>query len=344
MKDTGKEQHTLEELRELQSLPLDEKEQVTKARIIEWYEHYDGQVYIAFSGGKDSTVLRYIAQSIYPDIMSVFSDTGLEFPEIRNFAMNQANVTVIRPEMNFKQVIETYGYPVISKRTSETIEYGKTPGSYRWKSLHGINQIKNGKPSKFNCQKWAFLLDAPFKVSARCCEIMKKRPLNKYAKESGKAPIVATMATESMSRQSTWMHQGCNAFDNKHPISQPMSFWTEQDVLLFLDRYHDDMLDAVHNDMRSLGVPQDKIDKVVHPWASVYGELVQDANGEYRFTKAHRTGCMFCGYGAHLEKSPNRFQRMKNEHPKQYDFCMRECEKGGLGMAAMLDYIGVEYK
>lgn len=231
-------------------MPLQRKIKVTISKIIEWYQHYDGKVYVAFSGGKDSTVLLDIVRRIYPDVPAVFSDTGLEFPEVRSFAIGHENVVVVRPEMNFRKVIEEFGYPVISKRTAEYIEYGKKPGTYRWKELHGEIMMSNGKPSKFNCKKWCYLLDAPFKVSAKCCDVMKKKPLKKYAKKTGRFPIMATMASESISRETVWMKQGCNAFDNKSPVSQPMSFWKEDDVLEYLYTY--------------------KI-----PYASVYGEIVK---------------------------------------------------------------------
>lgn len=108
----------------MQSWDLDRKIQVTTARIMEWYEHYNGLVYVAFSGGKDSTVLLDLVRRIYPDVPAVFCDTGLEFPEIRQFARSVENVVVLRPEMNFKKVIETYGYPIVSKRVADTVEYG----------------------------------------------------------------------------------------------------------------------------------------------------------------------------------------------------------------------------
>lgn len=116
--------HSREELEEMQHLPLQRKIQITTARIIEWYQHYDGKVYVAFSGGKDSTVLLDIVRRIYPDVPAVFSDTGLEFPEVREFVKSCENVTIVRPEMNFRKVIEVYGYPVISKRVADTVEYG----------------------------------------------------------------------------------------------------------------------------------------------------------------------------------------------------------------------------
>ena len=117
--------HSKEQLEEMQRLPLHRKIQITTARIIEWYQHYNGMVYVAFSGGKDSTVLLDIARRIYPDIPAVFSDTGLEFPEVRDFVKSLPNITIVRPEMNFRKVIETYGYPVVSKRVADTVEYGQ---------------------------------------------------------------------------------------------------------------------------------------------------------------------------------------------------------------------------
>lgn len=116
--------HTIEDLRIKQKLPLDIKVNMTKQRLREWVEHYglDG-VYVSFSGGKDSTVLLTIARSIFPDIKAVFVDTGLEYPEIRQFVKTWDNVDWIRPKMTFKQVIEKYGYPFISKEVSECV-YG----------------------------------------------------------------------------------------------------------------------------------------------------------------------------------------------------------------------------
>lgn len=299
----------------MQSWRLDKKIQVTTARIIEWYEHYNGLVYVAFSGGKDSTVLLDLVRKIYPDVPAVFCDTGLEFPEVRQFAMNTENVVVLRPEMNFRKVIETCGYPIVSKRVADTVEYGHKPGSFRWKELHGEIVRSNGTKSEFNCEKWCYLLDAPFKVSSRCCNVMKKKPMKKYSKETGRVPIIATMANESRSRRSTWMSTGCNAFNKKSPSSQPMSFWTEDDVLQYLHTYN-------------------------VPYASVYGDIVP-CRGGWTTTGERRTGCVFCAFGAHLEKTPNRFQRLKQTHPKLWDYCMRSWEDHGLGMRKVLEYIGV---
>jgi 3'-phosphoadenosine 5'-phosphosulfate sulfotransferase (PAPS reductase)/FAD synthetase len=96
-----------------------------------------------------------------------------------------------------------------------------------------------------------------------------------------------------------------------------MSFWTEQDVLEYIVKY----------DL---------------PVASVYGEIRQDENGKWHTTGCNRTGCMFCMYGCHLEKEPNRFQRLKQTHPKVWEYCMKPIEDGGLGMREVLEFIGVK--
>jgi 3'-phosphoadenosine 5'-phosphosulfate sulfotransferase (PAPS reductase)/FAD synthetase len=304
------------QLQQLQGLPLEVKIEKTKLRIKEWYEYWNGQVYISFSGGKDSTVLLHIVRELYPDVPAVFVDTGLEYPEIKEFVKTIDNVVWLKPKMSFKKVIETYGYPVVSKRQSQYIRQCRTTSSeyLRDLRLYGTEKGTAGKIS----EKWKPLLDAPFKVSEQCCEIMKKKPFKKYDKETGRKPFIGTMATESLFRKQHWLKNGCNAFNKNNPSSQPMSFWTEQDVLSYIYNC-----------------------KV--PYTSIYGDIVKDDDGTYINTGEQRTGCMFCMYGCHMEKEPNRFQRMKITHPKIYDYCIRPIEQGGLGLGKVLDYINVKY-
>jgi len=66
-------------------------------------------VYVSFSGGKDSTVLLHLVRSLYPEVPAVFCDTGLEFPEIKEFVRNTPDVTTIRPTMSFRKVLEIMG-------------------------------------------------------------------------------------------------------------------------------------------------------------------------------------------------------------------------------------------
>lgn len=117
--------HTIEELRERQSLPLDLKIQLTMTRIRGWVNEYgeDG-VYISFSGGKDSTVLMDIARNKmgFKDIPAVFVDVPTQYPELKEFVQTFENVEIIKPKISFVQVCEKYGFPLVSKEVSESVE------------------------------------------------------------------------------------------------------------------------------------------------------------------------------------------------------------------------------
>ena len=117
--------HDAQRLKELQALPLDRKIQISQARIIEWYQRNHGNVVVSFSGGKDSTVLLHLVRTIFPDMPAVFSNTGLEYPEIQRFVRTFPNVEIVAPKMNFSEVISTYGYPLIGKEVAEAIYYAR---------------------------------------------------------------------------------------------------------------------------------------------------------------------------------------------------------------------------
>lgn len=305
-------EHNAIHLAQMQSLPLIAKVHMTKQRIRAWYKYWDGDVYVSFSGGKDSTVLKHIVDSIYRDVPSVFVNTGLEYPEVRSFALQQRNVVRLDPKMKFYDVIEQYGYPVVSKEQAQYIREARTTNSQKLLDmrLNGKNGTRLGRIS----ERWKFLLDAPFKISEQCCSVMKKSPVKTYEKETGRKVIVGTLAVESNLRMQTWYQYGCNAFKKTRPTSQPLSFWTEQDILQYI----------VENELEI---------------ASVYGDIIQDENGKYKLTGLQRTGCMFCMFGVHAETTPNRFQQMAVTHPKQYNYCMNQ-----LGIKDVLDYIDVDYK
>jgi len=77
---------------------------------------------VSFSGGNDSLCLTHLVRQVYPKCPLVFVDTGNEWPEIRRFVKSQENVIVLQPKMHFKEVIEKYGYPVVSKRVSRFVQ------------------------------------------------------------------------------------------------------------------------------------------------------------------------------------------------------------------------------
>ncbi len=329
--------HQHYDLAQLQSLPLEAKILATKRRIREWYEYWDGMVYVSFSGGKDSTVLKHLVDSMYDDVPSVFVDTGLEYPEIRKFAMSFPSVIVLRPEKRFDEVIRDYGYPVISKEVSKNVQYARQGGetNVHYKKLFGLLEY-NGVKSRFNCQKYSYLFDAPFKISHKCCDVMKKTPVHKYERETGRKPFIGTMACESQQRQTAWIRTGCNAFDSPRPSSAPLSFWTEQDILLYLKKYS-----VPYCEVYGKIITTDQSEKFIAADQLVIAGTEQE--GTLITTGAKRTGCMFCMFGAHLEEYPGRFVRMKTTHPKQYAYCMKPVEEGGLGLDEVLTFIGVPH-
>jgi len=328
---------TKDDLIKMQSVPLEVKILMTQRRIREWVSEFgvDG-VYVAFSGGKDSTVLLHLVRELYPDVEAVFVNTGLEYPEIQKFAKSFDNVKVLYPEMSFPDVIKNYGYPFLSKSLSHNIAIARNNPDGNVKK----NVFNPDYKGLFSASKYIDLTDkskTDLMISDKCCDVMKKAPVHKYEKETGKVGIVATMACESKVREKAWLETGCNAFNAKKKISKPMSFWTEQDVLRYIKL----------NDIKI---------------ADVYGFVAADKDGQQALddcgcklctTGESRTGCIFCGFGAHLEKGEGRFERLKKTHPKQYDYCMNggsydsngiwKPDKNGFGMKHVIDELNRLY-
>lgn len=322
--------HDKQDLLQRQSLPLRAKILMTERRIREWVDYWNGDVYVSFSGGKDSTVLKHIVDQMYDNIPAVFVNTGLEYPEIQQFVREvkagkykcfNSDVEIIRPEMRFDEVIQKYGYPVISKEVAQVLyearvclKNGKNDG-VQLRKLRGQKVDKDGNKSPYNLERYAYLLDAPFSISHKCCDVMKKNPVKQYEKRTGRKPFIGTMATESLLRTNKWYQHGCNAFEQKRPTSQPLSFWTEQDVLQYIKEFN-------------------------VPYSAAYGDIQAcENNGALEVTGLSRTGCMFCAFGMKQDGCPNRFQRMKITHPKQYEYCMNQ-----LGLKEVLEYINVPYE
>ena len=301
---------TKNELVMLQALPLDLKIAKSKLRIEEWIREYgEDKVYVSFSGGKDSTVLLHLVRSLYPNIPAVYIDTGLEYPEVKKHVYKQNNVTILRPSMSFRQVIEKYGYPMVSK------EQPNYPDDIRnGTEKMRIRRLNGDSKGRFKLsKKYHYLIDAPFKISHRCCNIMKKNPVKKYERETGRKPFIGTLASESSLRKEFYLKNGCNALNSKRPISTPIGFWTEQDILQYI-----------------------KLNKVVIP--EVYGEIIEEDN-KLKLTGVDRTGCVFCGFGVHLEQEPNRYQKLEKTHPQLHDYCMNK-----LGFKEVCEFMNIKYK
>lgn len=322
--------HTKEELKEMQRYPLDMKIMLTKDRIRGFYNEFGGDVYVSRSGGKDSDVLGHIVKGMYPDVPHVFVDTGLEWTSVQKHGREVAD-RVLYPQMNFRQTIERYGYPVISKEVAQKVEDARRkPDGKCAERFHDCEH--NRRYPQHSMERYAWLLDAPFKISHKCCEVNKKRPAKAYEKESGRKALLATMAEESQLRTTKWLRDGCNAFNAKRPVSAPLSFWTEQDILEYIRRYNIKIAD-------------------------VYGEIVS-GDGQYEYypmpgmpcplmtSGCRRTGCVWCCFG--ISHDAEKFLRLKKLEPKKYSYVMGGGQfigslwtpsKDGLGYRYVLDWL-----
>lgn len=240
--------------KELLALPLEDKVVLSREKIEQWYDAWGGKCYVSFSGGKDSTALAYLAAQelsryrtpIYP-LTLVFVNTGLEYPEIQHFVNDYAvwlqrqfprievQLVRLRPKLNIRQVLTRYGYPVIGKKQARFIRdlqnaHGQNDATVNL-HLTGYNRQGVYCSTMKLADKWHYLKDAPFRISEQCCDVMKKAPTKRYNATSGCVPFTAMMASESQQREKEWKRTGCNAFEGKRPMSKPMSFWAEQDVL-----------------------------------------------------------------------------------------------------------------
>lgn len=354
--------HTIGDLRQMQSLPLSAKIQMTRQRIRGWVDEFgeDG-VYVSFSGGKDSTVLLDIVRKDYPNIEAVFVNTGLEYPSVRQFALSKENVTELRPEMNFRDVIIKYGYPIIGKEVSQVVQEARIglkrgDGSYQFRIDRILGKghyapLEDGTKSQFDVSAYKFLLDAPFNISDRCCKVMKKNPARNYERKTKKKIILATMADESRLRRQRWLKYGCNAWDDKkQQSSNPMSFWTEQDVLTYIHTYNLTIADAygqVVRDWDKDGLVEGQIELF-----EKYAEIIPNyelPNCTFKTTGCKRTGCIFCGFGITQDKQ--RFVRLAEQEQRLCDYVMRGGEfseigiwqpsKDGLGYWFVLEWLNV---
>lgn len=310
--------HTIDELREKQALPLEVKIRLAEARVRAWVNEYgeDG-CYISFSGGKDSTVLMDIVRNrMGYNVPAMFVNVPTQFPELKQFAMTWDNVDIVNPKISFMQVCEKYGFPLIGKEVALYVSQCQKPATEknaktRRLRLEGIRsdgeKVNIGKIP----EKYKFLVDAPFNISNKCCDVMKKEPAHHYSKQTGRHPMTAEMADESRLRTQQWLQNGCNAFNLKEPKSTPMSFWTEQDVLAYIYKYKIPICPAygeVIIDYDAMG----EIDGQL-----IFDDFSQDI--KYKTTGCDRTGCCLCAFGAHLEEKENsRFLLLKESHPKMY--------------------------
>lgn len=312
-----------QKIKQRQSLPLDSKIIMTEQRIRQWFDHWDGDVYLSMSGGKDSQILGDIIRRMprpYCNIKMVFVNTGLEYPEVlkhvRGLKKSGWNIEEIKPSRTFKEIWEEDGIPLISKRVARMIRIARGElGGEQSRNLvmNGINKHGERTNSRWKMpEKWKYLIDSDVKISDTCCDYLKKKPFINYEKETGLRVMTAMMAVEGGTRD---MIQKCNMFDGKRPKSSPMLFWLESDVWEYIATF----------DIKI---------------AETYYDKEYEFNGQkVKIEGEQRTGCMFCAFGQHMEKGCTKFQKMQVTHPRQYNVIINR-----MGLDKALDAAGIKYE
>lgn len=277
---------TIKELQERQSWTLDQKIDHAVGTIENFVALTGRSVYVSFSGGKDSMVLLDIARRFYKqDTPAVFCNTGNEYPEIVKFVKTVPNVEVLHLKTTMIQIIQNQGFPLISKDVSEKIRQLRHSKSEKLKQIR-LYGYPDRKRTMARCpRKWLYLKDAPFDISERCCDVLKKRRFKKYENERMLHPLIGIRADESRLRTMQYIVRGgCSAFNGPRPRSFPISIFTENDIHEYIHRFHVRIC-PIYND-----------------------------------PAVHRTGCMVCGFGA--DQDPQHFTYLYQHYPKVYNYFM----------------------
>ena len=326
--------------RENQAAPYEEK--VSRAANLAWefYNKMQGRCYVAVGGLDSLTLLCFLRrEGIHVPAVSVSSLEDTSIQAIHR----ELGVEALKPEKSKVEVLREHGWPVLSKEIAGKIDTLQHPTEKNRTVRHAIMTGETGRQGGYRtgsrmqlAKKWLELFGglaneeegthyqtAPFQVSDKCCYYLKETPCNRYAKQTGRYPYMGLMASEGGRREKALIRNGCNYISPTTARSCPFATFQRDDLLqLALD----------------LQVPVPEI----------YGEIVRDKDGRLRTTKAQRTGCTMCGFGIQLEKRPHRFDRLREQAPKEWEFWMSHVmqDENGLwyGWGRILDYIGVAWR
>ena len=321
-------------------------------------------------GGLDSIVLYVWLKSIGINVPGI---TVSSLEDKGNQRVHKAlGLEMIKSYKTKTQVLQECGFPVISKRIAGKINLLQNPTEQNKTVRHAIITGECGAQGHFakNSRmqlpdKWLKLFGGyenenegvgyrkpDFKVSNDCCYWLKEKPCDDWAKEHNSYPYLGLMASEGGQREEALIEHGCNYYGRGTVRSAPFAIFMRNDILrlaLEMDKWYHDLLDVFeelyYKQPYSEGTKYEPIDSII---PTAYGEIRQKENGDYYTTRAQRTGCSMCGFGIHLEERPHRFDILREDNPKEWDFYMNKCctdENGNkYGWGKVLDYIGVGWR
>lgn len=282
------------ELDRLRALSLDEKiawsmERIERAIILLKTPS------LAFSAGKDSTVLLHLVRQVKPDIITIYGNTTIEFPECVQFAKRlksewNLNFYEAKPERSFWWIVENYGWPLMGKTFGVGGVAHKESREQFFDDLAARGEL-NGN----------YAIQAEVPISSACCTFLKERPSEKLQKQLGVDGVfLGILASESRRRMFNFLQYGEWYRPNDGVWRcHPLAIWTDDDIWAYIRRFN-------------------------VPYAQIYDMGYYDDCGEKICHK--RNGCMFCGMDIRFKD--NHLSIMRRTHPKIWEFLMI---KKGLG-------------
>ena len=335
------EKHSLQQTRKdhyeelCNHMPYNDKLIWAKEKIIDflnWCQKENKkEVLVSFSGGKDSTVLldlvakvhkeinseiylvpAYAIEITFPSTVQFIKSTVEQYQDQYPYIKNPLFVKPIKPWID---ILKSKGYPIYSKKISTMLNRLK-----RSKTKTLLSKIAFGiEPSaKYKISKQRlFLLDSEmtyfideqgnrinYFFSEKCCDYVKGG-----LKHDKRPSFIGTMANESELRKQSWIKNGCNIYNQNHPMSRPLSIWNTNDIWTYIKENKLNINDA-------------------------YGYQPSKHNiNELRFS---RLGCTACPLGSSLEeyiankyskddklcneyKYRNRFEKLYEYMPNLYE-------------------------
>ncbi|MBD5445945.1 MAG: phosphoadenosine phosphosulfate reductase family protein [Mycoplasma sp.] len=314
----------------VEHMPFKDKVRYAKERIekfLKWCEtnFYKNEkcdetkeVLISFSGGKDSTVIfdlivkvhkeikskiylvpAYAIEITFPETIRFIKDTTEKYKEKFSYLKNPL---LVPPKEPWGKILRNRGYPIFSKQISVLINRAKRAntknGVTKW--IFGIEDTVRFKLSKSRL----FLLDEDmtyyldengnkiqYNFSEKCCDYVKGG-----LKHDKRPSFVGTMTQESSLRKKSWIENGCNVYKNNHPISRPISLWSNNDVWRYIK---ENQLEV--NQAYGYNIKEHNIDNLIFS----------------------RLGCSACPYGSNIEELIHKRKSKNNELAKEKKYWNR---------------------
>ena len=250
---------------------------------------------LAFSAGKDSTVLLHLVRQFAPDIITIYGNTTIEFPECIQFAKRlkhewKLNFYEARPDRSFWWIVENYGWPLMGKTFGVGGVAHKTSREQFFDDLAARGELDG-----------QYAIQAEVPISSACCTFLKERPSEKLQQALGVDGVfLGILASESRQRMFNFLQYG-EWYKTKEGIwkSHPLAIWTDDDIWAYIRR--------------------EKL-----PYATLYDMGYYNDYGDFVCHK--RNGCMFCGMD--IKFKDNHLAIMRRTHPKIWNFLIK---KKGLG-------------